>query len=68
VPVEPAPGVETAAAPVIGTSGAAGAAGRAGGKEDDEELVQRLFPPILRRLKSELLLDRERRGRRTDAW
>jgi len=27
-----------------------------------------LFHPMLRRMKAELLLDRERRGMRTDAW
>jgi hypothetical protein len=27
-----------------------------------------LFPAVLRRMKAELLLDRERRGVRTDPW
>ncbi|WP_157440646.1 hypothetical protein [Actinokineospora inagensis] len=33
-----------------------------------EELVRKLFDPLLRRLKTELRLDRERWGRATDRW
>ncbi len=56
---EPAATPGAAAAP-------AGAA--AGGATDVEALAQQLFNPMLRRMKAELLLDRERRGMRTDAW
>ncbi len=64
------PGAATDAAPAAATGGASGAApaGAAQGGEDVEALAQRLFPPMLRRLKNEFLLDRERRGMRTDAW
>lgn len=51
----PASAASTAAPP---TSPAAGG--------DPEELVKKLFDPLLRRLKTELRLDRERRGRLTD--
>ncbi|HEV2783962.1 MAG TPA: hypothetical protein VGX25_31630 [Actinophytocola sp.] len=67
VPVEVQRQEEIAApAPAVGPqpapqSGAAPAAG-----QDPEELVKKLFDPLLRRLKTELLLDRERRGRLTD--
>ena len=37
-----------------------------GPQGDPEELVKKLFDPLLRRLKIELRLDRERRGRLTD--
>lgn len=33
-----------------------------------DELARRLYDPIAARLKAELLLDRERRGCRTDSW
>ena len=33
---------------------------------ETEELVKKLFDPLLRRLKTELRLDRERRGALTD--
>ena len=58
------------AAPAAATGSASGGApgGAAPGGEDVEALAQRLFPPMLRRLKNEFLLDRERRGMRTDAW
>ena len=55
-------------APAGGSASGGGAAGAAGGGEDVDALAQRLFPPMLRRLKNELLLDRERLGVRTDAW
>jgi hypothetical protein len=74
-PPDPAPVVARAAEPAVspgppaGPSGAAGAAGAAAGAATDvEALAQRLFHPMLRRMKAELLLDRERRGMRTDAW
>lgn len=42
------------------------AAGQQQAGGDPEELVKKLFDPLLRRLKIELRLDRERRGRLTD--
>ena len=65
------PAAATDAAPAAATGSASGAApggAAAQGGEDVEALAQRLFPPMLRRLKNEFLLDRERRGMRTDAW
>lgn len=35
---------------------------------EPEELVKKLYDPLLRRLKAELWLDRERRGALTDLW
>jgi hypothetical protein len=59
-PAEPAPAAAPeAAAPPVPAQAAAG-----GG--DPEELVKKLFDPLLRRLKTELRLDRERHGRLTD--
>lgn len=59
-PAEPAPAAAPeAAAPPVPAPAAAG-----GG--DPEELVKKLFDPLLRRLKTELRLDRERHGRLTD--
>ncbi|MFE5409431.1 hypothetical protein [Microbacterium sp. NPDC056569] len=44
-----------------------GAAGStAAGSENVEQLVRRLYVPLVRRIKAELLLDRERRGIRID--
>jgi hypothetical protein len=58
-PASPSPAA--AAAPASG-----GPAGSATG--DVDALAQRLFPAVLRRIKAEFLLDRERRGVRTDPW
>jgi hypothetical protein len=44
----------------------AGAAGTAT-PEQLEDLAKRLAGPLIRRIKAEMLLDRERRGLRTDA-
>jgi hypothetical protein len=55
-------------AAVAGSASGDAPGGAARGGEDVEALAQRLFPPMLRRLKNEFLLDRERRGMRTDAW
>jgi len=69
-PAEP-PG-ETSSAPPAGGAGAAGAAAAAGAGGIDtspagiETLAARLYGPLARRLKAELLLDRERRGIRID--
>ncbi|CAA9375707.1 MAG: hypothetical protein AVDCRST_MAG47-1727 [uncultured Nocardioidaceae bacterium] len=59
-------GVAAAAAASPG-GGAAGAAG-ATSPEELEALAGRLFTPLMRRIRSEMLLDRERRGLRTDSW
>jgi hypothetical protein len=40
----------------------------AGAGSDPEAMVARLFDPLLSRLKTELRLDRERRGSLTDLW
>lgn len=63
----PAPPSATAAAPAApGTPGAPGTQGQAG--QEPEELLKKLYDPLLRRLKTELRLDRERRGALTDRW
>ena len=68
-PVGPAPVVARAGEPAATPGTTAGPAGAApGGATDVDALAQRLFSPMLRRIKAELLLDRERRGMRTDAW
>jgi hypothetical protein len=59
-PAEPAPAAAPEAAPAPVPAQAAAAGG------DPEELVKKLFDPLLRRLKTELRLDRERHGRLTD--
>jgi hypothetical protein len=63
-PTEPEPTPDPAPATAPITTAPATAAAAAGG--DPEELVKKLFDPLLRRLKAELWLDRERRGRLTD--
>lgn len=64
-----APAGSTAPA-TAGGSGPAGAGGggEGGGPEQVEALAQKLLIPMLRRIKAELLLDRERHGLRTDTW
>ncbi|RSN19211.1 hypothetical protein DMC61_40525 [Amycolatopsis sp. WAC 04169] len=57
-PPPPEPVAPPAAAPVPATAQAA--------QPETEELVKKLFDPLLRRLKTELRLDRERRGALTD--
>jgi hypothetical protein len=42
------------------------AAGAAAPTENVEQLVRKLYGPLVRRIKAELLLDRERRGIRID--
>jgi hypothetical protein len=44
----------------------AAAAAPGGGPENVEQLVRKLYGPLIRRIKAELLLDRERRGIRID--
>ena len=64
--------VQTAVAPPPASTpaGPAAAPGKGAGSAtgDVDALAQKLFPAVLRRIKSELLLDRERRGVRTDPW
>ena len=61
------PMVSRAEAPAAGAPApGAPAAGSAAGGTSPEELVKKLFDPLLRRLKTELRLDRERRGMLTD--
>lgn len=57
------------AAPAAGGAAGAGSAGAdASTPEQIEALAGKLLNPMLRRIKSELLLDRERHGLRTDSW
>ncbi|ONI89118.1 hypothetical protein ALI22I_16530 [Saccharothrix sp. ALI-22-I] len=50
-------------------AGQAGVAGQAAaGAQEPEELLKKLYDPLVRRLKAELWLDRERRGALTDRW
>lgn len=64
----PPPEVPPAEVPAAGapTAGGAPAAGAVAGAANPDELVKKLFDPLLRRLKTELRLDRERRGVLTD--
>jgi hypothetical protein len=47
-------------------------AGQAVGEQasglEPEELLKKLYDPLVRRLKADLWLDRERRGALTDRW
>ncbi len=63
-PPEPVAPPSAAPAPATATAQAAQAAPAA--QPETEELVKKLFDPLLRRLKTELRLDRERRGALTD--
>lgn len=49
-----------------GEGGAAGAAGGAGSDKELDELARKLFPRLQLRLRSELLIDRERIGALVD--
>ncbi|MCA1670726.1 MAG: hypothetical protein LC799_00475 [Actinobacteria bacterium] len=50
----------------VPTAAGAAVGGAAAGGATPDELVKKLFDPLLRRLKTELRLDRERRGMLTD--
>ncbi|WP_433262988.1 hypothetical protein ACQPZF_30980 [Actinosynnema sp. CS-041913] len=63
---EPAPAVESA--PPQAQAAPVQAVGPAPVGQEPEELVKKLYDPLLRRLKAELWLDRERRGVLTDRW
>ena len=56
----------SAPAQAASTALAAAGAGAGGGAENVEQLVRKLYGPLVRRIKAELLLDRERRGIRID--
>jgi hypothetical protein len=45
-----------------------GIPGATASPEELDELARRLYAPMVRRLKADLLLDRDRRGLRTDRW
>jgi hypothetical protein len=57
-----------AAGSAAGPAAAAPGAGTPQSPEEIEALAQKLLKPMLRRIKGELLLDRERHGLRTDTW
>lgn len=59
-------GGQAGAVPGAGSGKAPDAVGSAAPPEDIEALAGRLFSPLMRRMKAELLLDRERHGRRID--
>nr|BFE49330.1 hypothetical protein GCM10017745_27570 [Saccharothrix mutabilis subsp. capreolus] len=63
---EVAPAVEEAPSTAAPTSSSAAPAQQA--PAEPEELLKKLYDPLLRRLKAELWLDRERRGLLTDRW
>ncbi len=65
-PVTTSPGASGAAAPGGPGGNAPGAAPST--PEQVEELAGKLWPAVLRRIRHELVLDRERLGLRTDAW
>jgi hypothetical protein len=62
----PAPAPDHPAAAPAAAAPADGGAGAAPDPEQLEELARRLVPSLVRRLKAEMLVDRERRGLRTD--
>ncbi|KGN41302.1 hypothetical protein [Knoellia aerolata] len=45
-----------------------GGAATAGSASEVDELARKLYDPLMLRLRAELLVERERRGLRTDAW
>jgi hypothetical protein len=55
------PGSEAGVAAPTATSASSGS-------DQLDELARKLFPELMFRLRGELLVERERRGRRTDAW
>jgi hypothetical protein len=61
---EPVPAPAPAAAPQSSQPPAPAPAG----PQEPEELLKTLFDPLLRRLRTELRLDRERRGVVSDRW
>jgi hypothetical protein len=63
---EPGPAAPQPATPASPPAGAPPPAGAAPPGGTPEEMVNKLFDPLLRRLKAELLVDRDRRGSLTD--
>jgi hypothetical protein len=63
---EPTPATPALAHPGPGAEPGSAGAAAAPNPEQLEELARRLVVPLARRLKAEMLLDRERRGLRTD--
>jgi hypothetical protein len=62
----PAEVVQRADAPSAASGAVSGAPAGHGGAGEPEELLKKLFDPLLRRIKAELRLDRDRRGMVTD--
>ena len=62
----PAEALSSAAPAAASALASAAASAIGGGPENVEKLARRLYGPLVRRLKAELLLDRERRGIRID--
>ena len=72
-PTEPAEPVEPPSEPAAATPSAAPQSSQPpppppAGPQEPEELLKTLFDPLLRRLRTELRLDRERRGVVSDRW
>ncbi|MEV0644594.1 hypothetical protein AB0I28_04975 [Phytomonospora sp. NPDC050363] len=65
-PPEPPPAAPAESAPAASTSAPAAAAPAAGA--EPSELLAKLYDPLLRRLRADLRIDRERRGALTDLW
>ncbi len=71
IPEQPdqGPPVAGASAPAAAAAGGASTpASHASSPAGLEELALRLFDPLLVRLRADLLVERERRGLRTDTW
>lgn len=68
--VPPSAPAAVAPQPADAPTGSDGAAtpGAPASPQQIDELARRLYDPLASRLRAELLLDRERRGLRTDAW
>ncbi|MGB8383180.1 MAG: hypothetical protein WCG47_18365, partial [Dermatophilaceae bacterium] len=61
--------VASSSAPAAATAaGASTPASHASSPAGLEEMALRLFDPLLVRLRADLLVERERRGLRTDIW
>ena len=60
------PGAEASSA--TSADGGAATAGGVSSPEEVEALAHKLAVPMMRRIRAEMLLDRERRGLRTDSW
>lgn len=69
-PFVPVESVQTATGEVATADPGQAAPGQAQAApgQEPEELLKKLYDPLVRRLKAELWLDRERRGALTDRW